>query len=143
LKIWDDVSKRQKTLIEEKKEDAVLSKELVTIKTDVDIETGLEKFQYNGFDDEKLRQIFQELEFKNLLRELGDEDSSGNDSENRNADESTVSYDNYQLILSEDHLDSVIAKIKETGELSIDLETTFSKSYARKHCGCSALPMPT
>jgi len=137
-----DVSKRQKTLIEEKKEDAVLSKELVTIKTDVDIETGLEKFQYNGFDDEKLRQIFQELEFKNLLRELGDEDSSGNDSENRNADESTVSYDNYQLILSEDHLDSVIAKIKETRELSIDLETTSPNPMLANIVGVALCPAP-
>ncbi len=134
----DDVSKRQKVLIEEKKEDAVLSKELVTIKTDVDIETGLDKFKYNGFDDDKLRQIFQELEFKNLLRELGDEDSS----DNGNADESTVSYDKYQLVLSEDHLDRVISKIKETGELSIDLETTSPNPMRANIVGVALCPAP-
>lgn len=134
----DDVSKRQKVLIEEKKEDAVLSKELVTIKTDVDIETGLDKFKYNGFDDDKLRQIFQELEFKNLLRELGDEDSS----DNGNADESTVSYDKYQLVLSEDHLDRVISKIKETGELSIDLETTSPNPMLANIVGVALCPAP-
>jgi len=134
----NDVSKRQKVLIEEKKEDAVLSKELVTIKTDVDIETGLDKFKYNGFDDDKLRQIFQELEFKNLLRELGDEDSS----DNGNADESTVSYDKYQLVLSEDHLDRVISKIKETGELSIDLETTSPNPMLANIVGVALCPAP-
>jgi len=134
----DDVSKRQKVLIEEKKEDAVLSKELVTIKTDVDIETRLDKFKYNGFDDDKLRQIFQELEFKNLLRELGDEDSS----DNGNADESTVSYDKYQLVLSEDHLDRVISKIKETGELSIDLETTSPNPMLANIVGVALCPAP-
>ncbi len=138
----DDVSKRQKILIEEKKEDAVLSKELVTIKTDVDIETGLEKFQYDGFDDEKLRQIFQELEFKNLLRELGNEDSSGNDSENGNANESTVSYDSYQLVLSEDHLDEVIERIMNTTELSIDLETTSPNPMLANIVGVALCPCP-
>ena len=134
----DDVSKRQKTLIEEKKENAVLSKELVTIKTDVDIETDLDKFKYNGFDDDKLRQIFQDLEFKNLFRELGDEDSSDNGEE----DQSVVLYDNYQLVLSEDHLDSVIAKIKETRELSIDLETTSVNPMLANIVGVALCPAP-
>jgi len=116
----EDVSKRQKTLIEEKKEDALLSKELATIKTDVNIETSLEKFKYDGFDNDKLREIFRDLEFKNLLRELGDEDISGN----VNIGEGSVSYYNYHLVLSEKDLNKVIAKIKDMGELSIDLETT-------------------
>lgn len=117
----DDVTKRQKTLIEEKKEDAVLSKELVTIKTDIDIETGINNFEYNGFDSNKLREIFNELEFKNLLRELGDE-GSPDIATNQTTD--SVSYDNYHLVMTESDLDKVISKIKKTKELSIDLETT-------------------
>lgn len=134
----DDVSKRQKTLIEEKKEDAVLSKELVTIKTDVDIETDLDKFKYNGFDEDKLRQIFQDLEFKNLFKELGHEDSGDNVDE----DQSTVSYDGYHLVLSEEQLDKIIAKIKETGELSIDLETTSPNPMLANIVGVALCPAP-
>ncbi|NIP22854.1 MAG: DNA polymerase I, partial [Phycisphaerae bacterium] len=63
----DDVTKRQKTLLEDKKDDAELSRELVTIKTDVDIDTDFGNFVYRGFDTDKLREIFNELEFKNLL----------------------------------------------------------------------------
>ncbi|MCZ6684684.1 MAG: DNA polymerase I [Candidatus Dadabacteria bacterium] len=134
----EDVSKRQKTLIEEKKEDAILSKELVTIKTDVDIETSLEKFKYDGFDNDKLREIFQELEFKNLFRELGDEDISGH----VNIGEGSVSYDNYHLVLSEKDLNKVIAKIKDMGELSIDLETTSPSPMLAEIVGVVLCPAP-
>ncbi len=117
----DDITKRQKTLIEEKKEDAILSKKLVTIKTDIDIETGIKNFEYNGFDSSKLREIFNNLEFKNLLRELGDENSEASPMVSQ---EDVVSYDNYNLVMTEADLDKVITKINDTGELSIDLETT-------------------
>jgi len=134
----DNVSKRHKTLLEEKREEAVLSKELVTIKTDVDIETSLEKFKYNGFDEDKLREMFQELEFKNLLRELGDEDTS----DNVNNGQSTVSYDNYHLVLTEPDLDKVIDRINKTVELSIDLETTSPSPMLAEIVGIALCPAP-
>lgn len=132
----DDVTKRQKTLIEEKKDDAVLSKELVTIKTDVDIDTGITNFEYKGFDNTKLREIFNELEFKNLLRELGDDDSSGD----LDKQDSAVSYDNYHLVLSEKDLEKVITKIKKTKELSIDLETTSPNPMLANIVGVALCP---
>ena len=134
----DDVTNRQKTLLEDKREDAELSKELVTIKTDVDIETGINKFEYKGFDSSKLREIFNDLEFKNLLRELGDEDDSGD----HISHDSSVSYDNYQLVLSEKDLDKVIAKINKTKELSIDLETTSPNPMLADIVGIALCPAP-
>lgn len=138
FKNLDDITKRQKTLLEEKREDAELSKELVTIKTDIDIETDLNKFQYDGFDQEKLRAIFQELEFKNLFKELGDEAILQEVEE----DQSTVSYDKYELVLSEDNLDKVIARINKTGELSIDLETTSPNPMLANIVGVALCPAP-
>ncbi len=137
FKNLDDVSKRHKTLLEEKREDAVLSKKLVTIKTDIDIETRLEKFKYNGFDNDKLREMFQELEFKNLLRELGEDTL-----ENVNIGEGTVSYDNYHLVLTEPDLDKVINRINDTGELSIDLETTSPSPMLAEIVGIVLCPAP-
>ncbi|GJM16336.1 MAG: DNA polymerase [Thermodesulfobacteriota bacterium] len=138
----EDVTKRQKTLLEEKREDAALSKELVTIKTDIDIDTDLYSFEYKGFDSDKLREIFQELEFKNLLRELGD--AQGQEGENSEIirDESSVSYDNYKLILNEKELDKVIDKINKTKELSIDLETTSQYPMLAKIVGVALCPEP-
>lgn len=138
----DDVSKRQKTLIEEKKEDAILSKELVTIKTDVDIETAVNAFKYSGFNSEKLRDIFNDLEFKNLLKELGDYDEPVNEILNIDQGNSAVSYSNYQLVLNEGELDKVIKKISETKELSIDLETTSPYPMLAKIVGVALCPAP-
>lgn len=138
----EDVTKRQKTLLEEKREEAVLSKELVTIKTDVDIDTDINSFEYKGFDGEKLREIFQDLEFKNLLKELGDGDDTTNEITEPDNSNSTVSYSNYDLILNEGDLDKVIAKIKDTKELSIDLETTSQYPMLAKIVGVALCPAP-
>jgi DNA polymerase-1 len=46
---------------------ARLSRELVTIKTDVDFPFTFESFRYDGPDSERLRALFVELEFKRLL----------------------------------------------------------------------------
>ena len=48
----------------------MLSKELVTIKCDVDIELDVEKMHPGEPDVEALRSLFTELEFTSLLKEL-------------------------------------------------------------------------
>lgn len=138
----DDVTKRQKTLLEEKREDAELSKELVTIKTDVNIDTDLNKFEYAGFDSDKLREIFNELEFRNLLKELGEDGGSEIEVSDNGKDNSSVSYSDYHLVLNENELDKVIAKINKTGELSIDLETTSQFPMLAKIVGVALCPAP-
>ena len=138
----EDVTKRQKTLLEEKRENAELSKELVTIKSDVDIDADLDKFEYKGFDSDKLREIFNELEFKNLLKELGEDDGSENEISDNDKDSSSVSYKNYHLILNEKEFEKVIARINKTGELSIDLETTSQFPMLAKIVGVALCPAP-
>lgn len=134
----DDLAERQRKLIREKQGDALLSKELVTIKTDIDVDMGLEKFTYEGFDKGKLRAIFEELEFKNLLRELGDGGSAVS-----KADENRiVPYDNYSLVLTEEALHRAIERIKETGEVSIDLETTSTDPMLAEIVGIALCPAP-
>lgn len=134
----DDVAERQRKLIREKQGDALLSKELVTIKTDIDVDMGLEKFKYEGFDKGKLRALFEELEFKNLLRELGDGGSAA-----AKADENRiVPYDNYSLVLTEEGLHRAIERVKETGEVSIDLETTSTDPMLAEIVGIALCPAP-
>ncbi|MGH7888977.1 MAG: 5'-3' exonuclease, partial [Thermodesulfobacteriota bacterium] len=62
----NEIPQRQRELIEGNKENAVLSKELVTIKTDVPVKITLANLEYGGFDVNKLGEIFEELEFKSL-----------------------------------------------------------------------------
>ena len=138
LQNLDDLAEKQRTLITEKKGDALLSKELVTIKTDIDLDMELDKFRYEGFDKSKLRSLFDELEFKNLLRELGD----GGGLVEKQDENRTVPYDNYSLILTEEGLERVIGRIKETGEVSIDFETTSTDPMLAKIVGIALCPAP-
>ncbi len=138
LEHLDELTPRQKSLIEEHLDMARLSKELVTIKTDVDVETGLDKYKYEGVDEKKLRKLFLELEFKNLLRELGDSD----DAELEKEESSSVPYDKYKLILTKTGLKDVIARIKKEGVLSIDLETTSPEPMLAHIVGFVLCPAP-
>ncbi len=97
------------------KDHAYLSRELVTIKTDVEVGTGIEDFRYGGYAADDLREIFRELEFGRLLEEIGASSSpSGSEA---------VSYDSYETVFEEESLGRIVSMIEEAGELSIDLET--------------------
>lgn len=57
--------------LEEHKEQAFLSKELATIKCDVELEFALEDLKSSEQDTEQLKDIFTELEFRAWVTELG------------------------------------------------------------------------
>lgn len=59
------------------KEDAILSKKLATIITNVPIEFHEEEFKIKDVDKEKLREIFAELEFKTIAKRILGEDLPG------------------------------------------------------------------
>ena len=59
-----------KKKLEESKENAFLSKELATIYCDVPLEFDFEKAKFEKPDFDKLRDVFIELEFKNLFNRL-------------------------------------------------------------------------
>ncbi len=138
----DKISKRQKKLIEENKENALLSKKLVTIKTDVPMKFELDDCRYEGFDREKLVKIFEELEFKSLIRELANNGSAELGNTFEEISKSEVSYDKYKLVLSEADLDRLIKRVKKSGEVSIDLETTSHEPMRAKIVGISFSPIP-
>src|SRR5438034_2436950 len=56
--------------LQNNREKILMSKELVTIKCDVDIELEVEKMHAGNPDIEALRALFSELEFTSLLKEL-------------------------------------------------------------------------
>jgi DNA polymerase I len=56
--------------LQNNREQILMSKELVTIKCDVDIELDVEKMHAGNPDVEALRDLFSELEFTSLLKEL-------------------------------------------------------------------------
>jgi DNA polymerase-1 len=74
LKNTDKLKGKMKENVEANKEQALLSKKLATIKLDVPIDYEPDKLKYEGPNEEALRELFEELEFRTLMkRVLGEE----------------------------------------------------------------------
>jgi len=100
-------SRREK--IEESKELAILSKELATIKKDVPIEIDIESLNLKGPNKEKLIEIFKELEFRSLLKDMiSSERLKGT----------------YYLTDDKKKFKSLLEDLKKSKEFAFDFETT-------------------
>ena len=72
----DNISgKKSKERLTEGKEDAILSKKLATIFTDVPVDNKIEDLTFKE-DREKKKELFEKLEFVSFLRKLSQENSS-------------------------------------------------------------------
>ncbi|WP_404453499.1 DNA polymerase I [Virgibacillus necropolis] len=71
----DEVSgKKLKENLTNHKDDAYMSRDLVTIKVDSPIEIGLKDLTYNGYQSNKVSTIFKDLGFQSLLGKLDGEE---------------------------------------------------------------------
>ena len=59
---------RIRQILQAGKDQAFLSRALATVKRDVPLDTGLEELKFTGFNLEKTRTLFTELEFTNLIK---------------------------------------------------------------------------
>jgi DNA polymerase-1 len=91
--------------------EARLSKELVTIRRDAPVELELERFRREPPDWESLRELFIELEFHSLVRELAPE--QGGPAE-----------EDYELVTDPGRVDEVVEEMREAGRFAVDTETT-------------------
>ncbi len=99
---------------------ALLSKELVTIDTHVDIDIDPEKMLLEPFDPEILLPLFKDLEFMGLINQLGayiDGDLTAEPEEDRPAK-------NYYTVTNADELKALTDVWRKAKWLSVDLETT-------------------
>jgi DNA polymerase-1 len=89
-----------------------LSRELVTIRLDVDLPAGLADLTIGDADEEKLRALYAELQFKTWLNELG------------GARDMTADAVEYDVVVDESSLDSWLERLADSGEFAFDTETT-------------------
>lgn len=66
----EKVKERYRVLIKENLQSLLMSRELVKVKTDLDIEFNPSDFKIKEGDMDELRKIFEELEFTSFLKEL-------------------------------------------------------------------------
>ena len=118
--IYDNIDQIPNEKLKEKlladKDNALLSKKLVTILLDVPVDASIADFERKEVDKTKLESIFKELEFTGLLKKIGgDADAPIKTTERKKE---------YDLITTLKRLEEFAGSIKEGEWLSVDLETT-------------------
>ncbi|WNL41780.1 DNA polymerase I [Halomonas sp. PAMB 3264] len=119
--------------LEEHREQAYLSYQLATIKTDCELPVGLDDLEIAHPDREKLTELYKALEFKQWLAELlegrdeGVDDVKGGEPVAANADESepTPSAAREDHVITEQTVfDKWLKRLKSAKRFCFDLETT-------------------
>ncbi len=134
-------NKRRETLINNK-DDAIVSKKLVTLKKDVPIKNKIEEFILKNVDKDKLYSFLREMEFNRLLSSAISKYGSTNDQEVKNVENNTeklseIKKSNYQLIKNEKEIKDLMKLSEEIGEFAIDTETTSLDPHTTKLVGIS------
>jgi len=120
-----------------------LSKQLVTIKCDVELEESPTTLLRTKPDSDTLRDLFSQFEFKTWLAEAieggGKRSLSKSATTTTDAAEVTINPDNgdYHTILTKKELTAWIKKLKDSDLFSFDLETTSLIYMEAEIVGCS------
>ena len=105
---------------------ARMSRDLVTIRTDVPVDFDLEDLRFREPDAETLKGIFREFEFPGLITRLGEE---GRKEEEEETD--------YRLITDEEELAHLFDELRAAGTFSFDLQLTAGEAVRAGIVGVS------
>jgi len=106
----DEISKPSiRSSIMENRDLALLSRKLVTIKTDVPLEIRMEQLLFSGINDDTARTFFREMEFNSFLKMLKDD---------------KVLQPSAVTVVTPDNLDRFFEDLSYHREIAVDLETT-------------------
>jgi len=140
----DDVKGKVGEKLRDSLEFLPLSKQLVTIKCDVELDESPTTLLRTKPDSDTLRDLFSQFEFKTWLAEAierGGKRSSNGASKIASDDKSevTVNPDNgkYHTVLTKKELTTWIQKLKDSDLFSFDLETTSLNYMEAEIVGCS------
>ncbi len=73
----DIKAKRARESLQANRDEVLLSKQLVTIRTDLELDADLEELRVSAPDNERLRALYVDLEFRTLLDRLDEADGGG------------------------------------------------------------------
>jgi len=118
-------SEVRRTMLADEEENARMSKDLATMDASVPIEIDVDSMQVSQPDSGKLLQLFKELEFKALAKELSSDDS-------RVRQEAQ-----YKTIADQKAFDSFLKELEKQKAFVLDFETTSSKPLEAVPVGVS------
>jgi DNA polymerase-1 len=109
-----------------------LSRELATIRCDIELDAGPQELGRQPQDTERLRELYGQLDFKRWLDELSDEAGV------TDAPEAAVAATaHYETVLEQAHLDSWLERLEQAGAFAFDTETTSLDYMAARIVGVS------
>ncbi len=133
----EEVSSRFRKRLEEGRQEAFLSRELVRIARDAPVELDLDACRVSTFDHAEVMDLFHRLEFSSLIDRLPEprnlvpagvahqlglfSDESASELVAAAAEDGVAEY---QLVASEEGLRRLVARLEETAILTVDTETT-------------------
>ncbi|MCH8499378.1 MAG: DNA polymerase I [Marinobacter sp.] len=99
-----------------------LSRELATIKTDVDLEFGITELTPRAPDQQQLLTLFQDYEFRGWINELLDQQQASSAPATSEATPAPARH--YETLLTQDDLERWLTKLAEAEAFAFDTETT-------------------
>ena len=111
-------NKRAQNGLREGVENALLSKKLVTILTDVDLPSGVNDYKKKDFNLQSCKKKFIELEFHAFLNQINSWNHSADLYKNAKQEKE------YKIILNNHDLDQLVNELYQANLISFDLETT-------------------
>ena len=115
-------SKMKERLIEHRDE-AFLSRDLIRLKMDVQVPVTLDGYLLAEPDTEKLKEIYRELEFTSLLKEL--------------ESEKKVPTESFSVVATRKQLDECLSQLAAADAFAVDTETTSLESRTAELVGIS------
>jgi DNA polymerase I len=120
-----------KKSLDENRELASLSKQLVTLQLDLPLDVSVESLEAANPDPDKLRPLFQRLQFKNLLADLATRGAPQPDIEQQ-----------YSAITGADELRALVARLSKLDSVAVAAETVPSGLHDHKVCGIALAEAP-
>jgi len=127
----DEIKGKRGDNLRKFKDQAELSKKLVTIDCNVPVDVDYENFALSKYNEAKLREIFTELGFNRLLMQLGmtAESSPASPAADSTAQKRNTQYairdtKNYKLVDTQEKFEEFYEELKKQKLFAIDTETT-------------------
>ena len=127
----DEIEKKKlKEKLVQDKEKALLSRRLVTIDTEMELNCSFEDLQVRPSKNEDLKKLFSEFEFSSMLSGLDNE----SDAEEKSPE---PIHKSYETVLTKTALDKWVKKLKQNKIFALDLETTSLQPVKARAVGIS------
>lgn len=144
----EELTPKARKSLQEFRTIADLVRQLVTIKTDLDIETQLSELACNPTDGDKLLPLLQQLELKNIIQKLPQVfpelsiDPAGNETGKQSESLERLTNEGYRLVDTSEGLEELAASLATLPSFAIDTETTSLDPLQAELVGISVSWMP-